>query len=85
MKKALLTAVLVSLDDVFQCPRMSISSVTALVTGSSRGIGAAIRAGLVARGVAVIGHASKAHDAETIGADLTDPTAAARIWEAALP
>ena len=57
---------------------------TALVTGSSRGIGAAIRTALAARGIKVIGHATKAIDAETIGADLTDPTAAARIWESAL-
>jgi 3-oxoacyl-[acyl-carrier protein] reductase len=57
---------------------------TALVTGSSRGIGAAIAAALRARGVRVIGHASKAHDGETIGADLTDPTAPARLWEEAL-
>lgn len=56
----------------------------ALVTGSSRGIGAAIRSALAARGVRVIGHASTAIDADTIGADLTDPTAAGRIWEAAL-
>lgn len=61
-----------------------MTQVTALVTGSSRGIGAAIKAALTARGVKVIGHASKAHDADTIGADLTDPTAAAKIWEAAL-
>lgn len=57
---------------------------TALVTGSSRGIGAAIKTALAARGVKVIGHASKAHDADTIGADLADPTAAAKIWESAL-
>ncbi len=56
----------------------------ALVTGSSRGIGAAIALQLRSRGVRVIGHASRAHDADTIGADLTDPTAPGRIWEAAL-
>ncbi|MEY4238474.1 MAG: hypothetical protein RL339_1075 [Pseudomonadota bacterium] len=61
-----------------------MTQVTALVTGSSRGIGAAIKSALTARGVRVIGHASKAHDADTIGADLADPTAAAKIWEAAL-
>ena len=61
-----------------------MTQLTALVTGSSRGIGAAIKSALTARGVQVIGHASKAHDAETIGADLTDPTAAAKIWDAAL-
>ncbi|MBX9643818.1 MAG: SDR family oxidoreductase [Novosphingobium sp.] len=57
---------------------------TILVTGSSRGIGAAIAAALRARGARVIGHASKAHDAHTIGADLADPTAPARIWQEAL-
>jgi 3-oxoacyl-[acyl-carrier protein] reductase len=57
---------------------------TALVTGSSRGIGAAIASALRGRGVRVIGHGSKAHDGETIGADLTDPTAPARLWQEAL-
>lgn len=56
----------------------------ALVTGSSRGIGAAIAARLRGRGVRVIGHATRAADADTIAADLTDPTAAARIWDEAL-
>ncbi len=56
---------------------------TALVTGSSRGIGAAIAARLRARGIRVIGHATRAVDADTIAADLTDPTAAGRIWEEA--
>jgi NAD(P)-dependent dehydrogenase (short-subunit alcohol dehydrogenase family) len=61
-----------------------MTQLTTLVTGSSRGIGAAIKTALAARGVKVIGHASKAHDADTIGADLADPTAAAKIWESAL-
>lgn len=61
-----------------------MTQLTALVTGSSRGIGAAIKSALMARGINVIGHASKAHDADTIGADLADPTAAAKIWESAL-
>jgi NAD(P)-dependent dehydrogenase (short-subunit alcohol dehydrogenase family) len=61
-----------------------MTTLTALVTGSSRGIGAAIVSALQARGLRVIGHASKAHDPDTIGADLTDPTAAARIWDEAL-
>lgn len=61
-----------------------MSTSSALVTGSSRGIGAAIARQLRARGVKVIGHASRAGDAETIAADLTDPTAAGRIWEEAM-
>lgn len=61
-----------------------MSSPTVLVTGSSRGIGAAIAARLRARGCSVIGHATRAVDAQTIPADLADPTAPARIWEAAL-
>ena len=62
----------------------TLSSPTVLVTGSSRGIGAAIATALKARGAQVIGHASKAYDADTIGADLTDPTAPAQIWQEAL-
>lgn len=62
----------------------TMSKLTALVTGSSRGIGAAIATQLRARDVRVIGHATRAVDAETIAADLTDPTAAARIWDQAL-
>ncbi len=56
----------------------------ALVTGSSRGIGAATAAALRARGVRVIGHATRAVDADTIPADLADPTSPARLWEEAL-
>lgn len=61
-----------------------MTQLVALVTGSSRGIGAAIASGLRARGVAVIGHATRAVDADTIPADLTDPAAPSRIWEQAL-
>ncbi|MFN3517565.1 MAG: SDR family NAD(P)-dependent oxidoreductase [Novosphingobium sp.] len=61
-----------------------MTQLTALVTGSSRGIGAAIASGLRARGVAVIGHATRAVDSETIPADLTDPAAPSRIWDEAL-
>lgn len=61
-----------------------MTHLTALVTGSSRGIGAAIAQSLRARGVAVIGHATRAIDTSTIAADLTDPAAPAAIWEEAL-
>ncbi len=55
-----------------------------LLTGSSCGIGAAARLALEARGATVIGHASAAHDAQTIGGDLSDPVSAANIWKEAL-
>ena len=61
-----------------------MSQLTALVTGSTRGIGAAIANGLRARGVIVIGHGSRTADADTIAADLADPVAAAALWDAAL-
>ena len=61
-----------------------MSHQTALVTGSTRGIGAAIAAALRARGVTVIGHGSRAADADTIAANLADPAAAAALWDAAL-
>ncbi|HEX4847388.1 MAG TPA: SDR family NAD(P)-dependent oxidoreductase [Novosphingobium sp.] len=61
-----------------------MTQLTALVTGSSRGIGAAIVQGLRARGVAVIGHATRAVDASTIPADLTDPTAPSALWDEAI-
>ncbi len=61
-----------------------MSQLTALVTGSTRGIGAAIAIGLRARSVAVIGHGSRTADADTIAANLADPAAAAALWDAAL-
>ena len=54
-----------------------------LVTGTSRGIGAAILDALEARGAKVVGHATKA-SARAIGADLTDPAAADGLWDQAL-
>lgn len=57
---------------------------TTLLTGSSRGIGAAIREQLEARQMRVIGHASAPYDAQTIGADLAEPTAPQMLWEEAL-
>ena len=61
-----------------------MTHLTALVTGSSRGIGAAIAQALRARGVKVIGHATRAVDSSTIAADLTNPAAPAIIWEEAM-
>ena len=57
---------------------------TILVTGSSRGIGRSIAEALRARGVRVIGHATRAVDAETIAADLAQPPAPQMLWEEAL-
>src|SRR5690349_19935584 len=54
-----------------------------LVTGSSRGIGAAIGQALSARGARWIGH-GRADGAEAIGADLAKPGAADALWDAAL-
>ena len=64
--------------------QMTQPSVTALVTGSSRGIGAAIAARLRARGVRVIGHATRAIDADTIAADLSQPNAPQLLWDEAM-
>ncbi len=61
---------------------------TILVTGSSRGIGAAAHKALTQRGVQVIGHQSRARAAEPhserITADFTDPLAAGLLWEEAM-
>lgn len=55
-----------------------------LLTGSSRGIGAAAKEALAARGVRVIGHASRATDPDTIGADFSNPLTVQELWEEAL-
>lgn len=55
-----------------------------LVTGSSRGIGAAANAALAQRGVEVIGHQSQPSESNRIAADFTDPLAAQRLWEEAM-
>ncbi|NVD43960.1 SDR family NAD(P)-dependent oxidoreductase [Qipengyuania atrilutea] len=57
---------------------------TILLTGSSRGIGAATRKVLEARGATVIGHATNARDDQTIAADFTEPSAPKLLWEEAL-
>jgi NAD(P)-dependent dehydrogenase (short-subunit alcohol dehydrogenase family) len=61
-----------------------MKSPTILVTGSSRGIGAATAGLLRTRGATVIGHATRALDADTIAADFADPPAPQLLWEAAL-
>ena len=55
-----------------------------LLTGSSRGIGAAIRKQLEARGVTVIGHASAEYDPTTIATDLAKPDSAGALWQETL-
>ena len=55
-----------------------------LVTGSSRGIGAAARKALEERGLTVIGHRSRDGDKSTIAADFADPLSAQSLWNEAL-
>lgn len=55
-----------------------------LVTGSSRGIGAAAHEALAQRGVQVIGHATRGGDEARIAADFRDPLAAQMLWEEAI-
>jgi NAD(P)-dependent dehydrogenase (short-subunit alcohol dehydrogenase family) len=54
-----------------------------LITGASRGIGAAAYNLLKSAGQNVVGHSTRGND-ELIGGDLADPAAPRRIWEAAL-
>ncbi len=56
---------------------------TILLTGSTRGIGAAAHAALIAAGATVIGHGSKDGDG-VIGVDLSEPGAGDRLWDAAI-
>ena len=55
-----------------------------LLTGSSRGIGAAARTALESRGVQVIGHSTKGGADGEIAADFTDPLAVQTLWQQAL-
>jgi 3-oxoacyl-[acyl-carrier protein] reductase len=54
-----------------------------LVTGSTRGIGAAIAQALAAKGARVVGHGRTAAP-DVLAADLSDPAAADALWTAAL-
>ncbi|MHB8284804.1 MAG: SDR family NAD(P)-dependent oxidoreductase [Caulobacteraceae bacterium] len=58
-------------------------TVHVLVTGSTRGIGAAIVEALSVKGARVAGHGRQDGRA-IIGADLADPEAADRLWDQAL-
>ncbi|WP_156842102.1 SDR family NAD(P)-dependent oxidoreductase [Novosphingobium aquimarinum] len=55
-----------------------------LVTGASRGIGAAAVAALKARDAHVIAQATTARDGDTLAADFADPDAPAQLWQSAL-
>ncbi|WP_298304695.1 SDR family NAD(P)-dependent oxidoreductase [uncultured Erythrobacter sp.] len=55
-----------------------------LVTGSSRGIGAAAQKALEERGLKVIGHRSREGNESTIAADFADPLSAQMLWNEAL-
>lgn len=61
-----------------------MTSPNILVTGSSRGIGAATAILLRQRGAEVIGQATRPVDAATIVADFADPPAPHLLWEQAL-
>jgi NAD(P)-dependent dehydrogenase (short-subunit alcohol dehydrogenase family) len=54
-----------------------------LITGASRGIGAAAYSLLSSHGQQVIGHSTRGSD-ELIPGDLADPTAPRHVWETAL-
>jgi 3-oxoacyl-[acyl-carrier protein] reductase len=54
-----------------------------LVTGSTRGIGAAVAQTLTARGVRFVGH-GRADGEGGLGADLSEPGAADALWDRAL-
>lgn len=55
-----------------------------LLTGASRGIGAAAKQKLEERGAAVIGQATLPRDTNTVGVDFADPSAPQELWNAAL-
>ena len=56
---------------------------TILLTGASRGIGAAAKSALEARGCKVVGQATRAQG-DLIAADFTDPQAPQKLWNEAL-
>ena len=55
-----------------------------LLTGSSRGIGAASKLALEARGARVVGQATHTDRTDTVPADFSDPGAPQELWHAAL-
>ncbi len=65
-------------------PAMSSSSPHVFVTGTSRGIGAAILQQLTAAGARVVGHGTRAAGEGQLGADLSQPNAAEALWQQAI-
>lgn len=63
---------------------MSANAPHVFVTGTTRGIGAAIAQQLKAAGARVIGHGTRANGPELIGADLSQPGVADGLWRHAL-
>ena len=55
-----------------------------LLTGSSRGIGAAAFKALAERGVEVIGHSTRPGDSDSVAADFREPQPAQFLWEEAM-
>ena len=62
---------------------MTPSTLHVLVTGSTRGIGAAVVSTLAARGARIVGHGRTGAEG-IIAADLAEPDAADRLWAEAL-
>lgn len=58
--------------------------VCILLTGSSRGIGAAAKTTLEARGAKVVGQATRSDNVDTVPADFREPAAPQELWQAAL-
>jgi len=63
---------------------MDSAAVHIVATGTTRGIGAAIRDQLQQQGARVIGHGTRGDGADQIGADLSQPRAAEDLWQQAL-
>ena len=55
-----------------------------LLTGASRGIGAAAKRALEARGARVVGQATKADSTDMVAADFCEPGAPQELWQTAL-
>ncbi|MBA3883474.1 MAG: SDR family oxidoreductase [Chthoniobacterales bacterium] len=63
---------------------MTSHSLHILVTGTTRGIGAAVLDELKRHGARVIGHGTKGDGADQLAADLLKPLAAETLWQRAL-